>query len=442
MPRSPSLVFLALVLGLAASGIGQDRHGWPALSAAWADDDGGDDGDDDGGGAGFGGEGQAPGPTRPSRARQSAPPSAPQRALPEIVVADLSPSAIVDLLAEGFALIERIDLPAVPAVLWRLAPPPALALEAARDRVRALPGGAGADLNHLYRPSQSVIPAAQPAAPCRHANCGAHALVGWPDAARRATCAAPLAIGMIDTAVNDGHDLLAGARLTVERLGDLPGEGSGAGHGTAVASVLLGQAGSRIEGLLPEAEVIAVDVFSDVGGDERADTVALLRGLDRLGAMGLRVVNLSLTGPPNATLGALIDRLAAGGMVLVAAAGNGGPQAAPVFPAAHPGVIAVTAVDARGRPYRQAQRGDHLDLAAPGVGLMLATSISGARERSGTSFAVPFVSAALALLLAQEPGLSGEALRARLSGLVRDAGAEGVDPVYGLGVLEVSGLCG
>lgn len=439
MPRTVPIVLLALILGLATTGVSLDRYGWPMLSAAWADDEGDDDGDDDGG-ARDGAEG---GDASPRARRQAgAAPAAPQQALPEIVVADLSPSAIVDLLAEGFDLIERVDLPAVPAVLWRLAPPPALAIEAARDRVRALPGGAGADLNHLYRPSQSVIPAAQPAAACRHANCGAHALVGWPEASRRATCAPPLAIGIIDTAVNPGHDLLAGARLRVERLGDLPGEGSGAGHGTAVVSVLLGQAGSRIEGLLPEAEVIAVDVFSDVGGDERADTVALLRGLDRLGAMGLRVVNLSLSGPPNATLGALIDRLTAGGMVLVAAAGNGGPQAAPVFPAAHPGVIAVTAVDARGRPYRQAQRGDHLDLAAPGVGLMLATSVSGARERSGTSFAVPFVSAALALLLAQEPELSGEALRARLAGLVRDAGAEGVDPVYGLGVLEVSGLCG
>jgi hypothetical protein len=425
---------MALILGLALTPLGIDRHGWPALSPALADDDG----DDDGGGGGEGGGDGFSGSDRratPRATRQAGPEV--QLALPEIVVADLAPEVVDDLRAEGFSVIERVDLPAVPAVIWRLAPPADLPIEAARDRLRALPGGEAADVNHLYRPAQAT---ADP--PCTHANCAAHALVGWPGPAQRATCGAPLPIGVIDTAVNPDHDLLAGARLQVERLGDLPGEGSAAGHGTAVVSVLLGLAGSRVEGLLPEGEVLAVDVFSRLGGDERADTVALLRGLDRVAAAGLRVVNLSLSGPPNTALGAMIDRLAAGGMVLVASAGNGGPQAEPAFPAAHPGVIAVTAVDARGRPYRQAQRGEHLDLAAPGVGLMLATSISGARERSGTSFATPFVSAALALLLAQEPELGPQALRERLAGLARDAGAEGVDPVYGLGVLQVAGLCG
>lgn len=439
MPRLLSAM-LALAIGCAALAVSPDAAGWPGLSVAWADDD--DDGGDDGGGSSSfdgGRDGAGFGPARriPRPARAAPPPEA----LPEIVAPDLLESELVQLLAEGFGLLERIDLPSVPAVLWRLAPPPGLAPEAARDRVRALPGGVAADLNHLYRPGQAATPAAQTQAPCRHANCGSRLLVDWPDQARRAAgCAAPVPVGVIDTAVNPAHALLDGAALEVVRLGELAGSSS-AGHGTAVVSALLGQPGSRIEGLLPEVQVLAVDIFTRAGGDERADTVALLRGLDLIAGRGLRVANLSLSGPGNAALAAVLDRLAAGGLVVVAAAGNGGPQAPPAWPAAHPAVIAVTAVDGRGRVYRQAQRGDHIDLAAPGVGLMLAASVSGARERSGTSFAVPFVSAAAALILGAEPELPVAAVGARLRALTRDAGAEGPDPVFGAGILDAGGLC-
>lgn len=443
-------MLLVLAVGWAGLAIGPDAAGRPGLATAWADDDDDDDDDDGGGGvSGAGGsfssggrDGSAPAANRRSPRAARAPTIPLPAALPEIVAADLPESAILLLLAEGFGLLERIDLPAVPAVLWRLAPPPGLAPTQARDRVRALPGGEASDLNHLYRPGQAAMPAAARTAPCRHANCAAQALVGWPDPeARAAGCAAPVPVGVIDTAVNAGHDLLAGAKLEVVRLGDLPGGQSSAGHGTAVVSVLLGRPGSRIEGLLPEVPVLAVDIFTQTGGDERADTVALLRGLDLLAQAGVRVANLSLSGPENAALALVLDRLADRGLVVVAAAGNGGPQAPPAWPAAHPRVIAVTAVDARGRVFRQAQRGDHLDLAAPGVGLLLAASVRGARERSGTSFAVPFVSAAAALILGAEPGLGAAEVGARLRGLARDAGAPGPDAVFGAGILDAGALC-
>jgi minor extracellular protease Epr len=54
-------------------------------------------------------------------------------------------------------------------------------------------------------------------------------------------------------------------------------------------------------------------------------------------------------------------------VVVVAAAGNDGPAAPPPFPAAEPGVIAVTAVDSHSRPYADGNRGDYVQFAAPGV---------------------------------------------------------------------------
>ena len=96
---------------------------------------------------------------------------------------------------------------------------------------------------------------------------------------------------------------------------------------------------------------------------------------------GVQVTNLSLSGPPNALLEQLLRRLAEGGIVIVAAAGNEGPKAGPAYPAAYADVIAVTAVDRMKRPYRRAGRGEHIDLSAPGVDIWTAASISGARTK-------------------------------------------------------------
>jgi len=110
------------------------------------------------------------------------------------------------------------------------------------------------------------------------------------------------------------------------------------------------------------------------------------------------------------------------------------------WPAGHPRVLAVTAVDRRGRVYGAAQRGDHLALAAPGVGLLAATSLRGAREKTGTSFAVPFVTAAAALIVGS--GATGDEARQALTASASDLGAPGRDAVFGHGLLSLDRLCG
>ena len=302
--------------------------------------------------------------------------------------------------------------------------------------------GADADFNHFYRSSQAE-PAAQATA-CTHANCAAWAAIGWP-ADRIGTQSCPLTtrIGLIDTGINPDHDILAGASVQLlPRAGDpLP---SGAVHGTAIASLLVGAPGSRVPGLLPGAELLAVDVFSRSAGDERADVAALVEGLDLLAAQEVRLFNLSLAGPPNSVLSRMLDRLTEPeglDAVIVAAAGNAGPTAAPAWPAAHPQVIAVTATDPRGRVYPGAQRGDHLALAAPGVNLLAATSVRGARGKTGTSFAVPFVTAAAAVQMSRPAAQTGAQIRTSLAEAARDLGAAGRDPIFGHGLLSAAALC-
>jgi subtilisin family serine protease len=128
-------------------------------------------------------------------------------------------------------------------------------------------------------------------------------------------------------------------------------------------------------------------------------------------------------------------------MVIVAAAGNGGPKAAPAYPAAYADVIAVTAVDRSKRAYRRAGRGEHIDLAAPGVQVWTAASISGGRPKTGTSFAAPFVTAAVSLLKAANDNASSADILAALGRSAEDLGEPGKDPVFGWGLINARAAC-
>lgn len=194
---------------------------------------------------------------------------------------------------------------------------------------------------------------------------------------------------------------------------------------------------------MPGAELIAVDTFHQRSGQgDISDVYSLVKALDYLEGRDVAIINMSLTGPANSVLERAIKRLSEKGVVLVAAAGNDGPKAKPVYPAAYPEVVAVTAVDRQKRPYRRAVRGPHIDLAAPGVDVWIAASVQGTRPRTGTSFAAPFVTAAIALARKSEPEARMEDVLSRLATAAEDLGAPGRDDVFGWGLLNPKGLCG
>ena len=76
---------------------------------------------------------------------------------------------------------------------------------------------------------------------------------------------------------------------------------------------------------------------------------------------------------------------------------------APLYPAADPDVIAVTATDADDKLFEQANRGTHIAVAAPGVAILAAAPDEGYQMQSGTSFAAAQVSGVAALLLERNP---------------------------------------
>jgi subtilisin family serine protease len=435
--------------------------GFLEAKPAFADDD--DGGDDDGGGRGgaFSGSDRSLGSrgpsgrslfrdlrsrfmprtqrraARPVRRAQAPQPPLPVRASDEIVATGLTVPQIDQLATFGFVVLDRAQVPLVASEVIRLRKPSNISLEAARDQVRSINPQSVADFNHYYRPEQDEV------LECSGRHCAAASLVGWP--ARRAgspNCGSNTTIGLIDTAINAGHAAFAKGRIEVIRLA---GEGlpeSGRQHGTAVAALLVGAADSPTPGLMPGAGLIAVDTFQRAGRqDDRSDVYALVRAIDLLASRNVHVINMSLSGPRNALLERVVSEISSRNIVMVAAAGNDGPRAEPVFPAAYPQVLAVTAVDRNKSVYRRAGRGEHIDLAAPGVEIWTAASISGARPKTGTSFAAPFVTAAAALLKSTGKDVSNTQIHDALAKSAQDLGDPGKDPVFGWGLLNASALC-
>jgi subtilisin family serine protease len=123
------------------------------------------------------------------------------------------------------------------------------------------------------------------------------------------------------------------------------------------------------------------------------------------------------------------------GYLIVAAVGNDGAAAPPLYPASYPGVVGVTGVDAHEKVLLEACRGPQVKFAAPGADMaaaMLSPTFAAVR---GTSFAAPIVTGLLAAQL-HEP--NPEAARRAVEQLAQqavDLGAKGVDKVYGNGLV-------
>lgn len=325
-------------------------------------------------------------------------------------------------------VIESKPLEGLGLLLARVSAPAGSDL--ARETPSALPKGddIALDYNHIYTPEQSAPPFqgemdATPVSFVRDKQ-SAPARSGFTPK-----------VGLIDTDVQTDH---AAFKASIIQKADFTG-GSGAlpsEHGTSVASALVGR-DDAFSGLLPEARLYAASVFVEHPAEGViASTASLVEALDWMAANDVSIINMSLAGPANRVIEAAIARAAEKGVIIIAAAGNGGPAGSPRFPAAYDNVIAVTAVNREHRVYRHAARGPHIDFAGPGVDILLASSSGGYATVSGTSIAAPFVTGVVALRCA-EPALCAdhEALVGALSAEALDLGDEGFDAIYGNGLI-------
>ncbi len=197
-------------------------------------------------------------------------------------------------------------------------------------------------------------------------------------------------VAVIDSSVERSHpDLLGQIELDEDFVA---GRGAPAeSHGTAVAGIIAAQAdnGIGIVGVAPQARVLAIRAcWQQAIESTLCSSLSLAQALQFAITHDARVINLSLSGPPDQLLARLLDVALVRGIAVVAAVDRDVPDGG--FPAAHPGVIAVT----------DDRRGASLSTRVSAPGRDIPTTLTGARWGvvSGASYAAAHVSGLLALL--------------------------------------------
>jgi hypothetical protein len=334
----------------------------------------------------------------------------------EVLALAPTPAALAKAEKAGFRIRSRDRLPELGMDSVVLTAPPRTSAVVALRRLRALDPQGRYDLNNIYQEGGAVAARAK--------------VARAPAAASAAPASSGVRVGLVDGGVAADQPAFASAHL-VQR-GFAPGGLKVSAHGTAVASLIAGRAGV-FRGAAPGASLFVADVYgaTPVGGS--AETI--VRALAWLAQSGVPVINISLVGPPNLLLATAVKNLIARGRIVVAAVGNDGPAAPPLYPASYPGVVAVTGVDPRWRVLPEASKSTHVDFAAPGSDMAAAGLGGGFVSVRGTSFSAPIAAGLLAKLISRPDRAAAERAVSVLGRRALDLGPRGPDALYGRGVV-------
>lgn len=339
----------------------------------------------------------------------------------ELLVVATAEEALQSAQAQGFTIAREQLLDGLDLRIVILKATGGESTARALERLRRLHLFVTADFNHLYLQSgepQAGGPTDETIAPSDRTV----PAVG---------VGAATTLGLIDSGVDIAHPVFKD--VPIQRHG-CSGNEVPDSHGTAVASLMVGRAG-EFHGASPGSTLYAADVYCGVPSGGAVDAIA--DALEWMVRQRVPVINLSLVGPPNAVLEAVVRSAVAHGHLLVAAVGNDGPAAPPLYPASYPGVVGVTAVDAHRHALVEAARGSQVSFAAPGADMSAACSPQGYTMVRGTSFAAPLVAGLLAMQL-REPAL--DAAQEAIAALAREAARSGAprrDAVLGYGLVGV-----
>jgi serine protease len=294
-------------------------------------------------------------------------------------------------------------------------------------------------------------------------------------------------VAVVDTGVLTGHPDLQGQLApgydfildtTRSRDGDGcdadpndPGDqalphGKSSFHGTHVAGTIAartslepGGTSEGVAGVAWNARVMPLRALGVNGGTD-FDVIQAIRyaaglsnGCGVLPAAPADVINLSLGGATkSAALDAAITEARNAGVVIVAAAGNEATNQ-PSYPAASPGVISVSAVDADAKLAPYSNFGSTIDVAAPGGDMSVDHTFDGYGDGvfstlydedkhtyaygfyQGTSMAAPHVAGIIALMLGANPALTPSDIDTLLATgfMTRDIGSA---TLYGHGLID------
>jgi subtilisin family serine protease len=295
--------------------------------------------------------------------------------------------------------------------------------------------------------------------------------INCPAAWDRTTGAANVVVGVIDTGIDLDHPELAALLVQGWDMVDLgpnptppPGfhfEGDfvgrdndpqdEVGHGTHVAGTIACASNNAtgVAGVTWNCRLMPVRVLARIVNNANANDVRgtgssadIAAGIRWAVDHGARILNLSLGGPVDTQVERdAIAYAIAQGAVVVAAMGNAFQTGNPTsFPGAYPDVVAVGAINQADQRAPFSQTGPHIDVAAPGVGVLSTVWDNGYATMSGTSMATPHVSGVAALILSCNSNLTGAQVADIIRHTARPLRNNPADPVpnddYGFGCVD------
>jgi Subtilase family len=344
----------------------------------------------------------------------------------EVVAFAPSDASLEKARAAGFVVVRERALEGLDARLVVLQTPAGTSTRRALQNIKKSDPDGLYDFNHLYTDSGEVLGAGHGAPGAVGPGGGVGSASGGSGPARGELVTK---VGLIDGGVDTSHDVF---RDIVIHQHGCSGTFVPSAHGTAVASLMIGRS-PQFHGAAPGSELYAADVYCGLPTGGAVDAVA-----DALAWMvreHVPVINVSLVGPPNTMLENVVRLVIARGHIVVAAVGNDGPAAPPLYPASYADVVGVTAVDAHQRVLLEACRGKQVKFSAPGADMSAANPTQSYAMVRGTSFASPIVAGLLAEALPAPDKAAAQRAVADLAARAVDLGAPGPDPIYGYGLV-------
>lgn len=241
-------------------------------------------------------------------------------------------------------------------------------------------------------------------------------------------------VAVVDSGVDAGNTHLSGVTLPGRAVvGGGDGRTDAEGHGTAVAGIIAAQPveGSGLLGIAPDVRILPVRVYELSSPQGPGSTPALpgvaptAEGIRWAAQQGAKVIVVALsTSTDDPAMAAAVSEAHAAGALVVASAGNRetaaeGDQGDGVrYPAGYPEVLGVTASTNLGEPSDAAIHGVHVDVAAPGQGVLTSWFADGdcviSPEAPSSSFATAYAGGVAALVAAAFPQESPEMWKWRI----------------------------
>ena len=283
----------------------------------------------------------------------------------EVVATVKSKNVAVDLerlaLEWGYTLKKKEKLDGLNLYLLTFDCPPGVdPKDASLELERLQPKSSVGEL-HKYSLSSANISFANSQTPKTFAN----EMLQWPETG----CESLVKIGIIDGGLSETFSKATTAKIHKMSFIDTAPSETARMHGTSIGTILTDP------NRLKNVELYSAAVVSqDKNKADYSSPISILKALNWMILNDVKVVNISLSGPPNKVLESGLDVAAEKGLIVVAAVGNQGQNSKPQYPAAYKNVLAATAVDVDGDIYENAVRGNHVDFAAPGVDVYIKTA--------------------------------------------------------------------